>query len=187
MTGFNYSMMGRDETQPGALFYRLVNPTDFDTVVEAMRVRIKNEFTWDLINPTLWGLVGFNGGPIKQWLTRYIIVADKFKMPYTPVQWEKWKTEFMREYGYDEESLKVYFKTFSQLADGGKVPSTVYRPFEYEPTSDPGIIEGVKDLVKGAAEEGQKVATKGVVMLGVAGVSYLLIREFIFGKKLSRR
>jgi len=177
MTNFNYNkeVMGASETEPGALFVRLWNPTEFDKTVEAIRKRLKAEYTWDLVNTELWGLIGAFGGPIKKWLTLYIKESNQLGKPYYKSDVVQWENIFAA-YGYDKKTTDTYLRVLRQLYAEGAISKTIYDPNTYNATDDPEAGQVVwyetRKMIYG---------TTGMIIAG--GIGYLLIREYIFNAK----
>lgn len=143
-------MLGRDETIPGSITAQIINPTDYDNAVDAIINRLHEIFTWDLINPTLWKLIGFTGGPVKTWLTRYIQTSSLWGQSYSNFDSQKWLDYFRDSFGYDPEISKWYFDVLEELSDQGLVSINIYQPFNYTPSGTAGVMnnESPKDLVK---------------------------------------
>lgn len=143
-------MLGRDETIPGNILAQVVNPTEYDNAVDAIIKKLHELFSWDLVNPTLWKLIGFTGGPVKTWLTRYIQTSGLWNESYTTYDSEKWLSYFKQSFGYDPELSKWYFDVLEQLTDQGLISINIYQPFNYTPTGTASAMgmEAPKEVVK---------------------------------------
>ena len=140
--------LGRDESLPGVPFIRLMNPTDFDNVREAMRITIKEKLNWDFINPLAWKTIGLAGGPIDKFLIDYKSIAIQRKEGYNPLNKKQWENIFIQGYGYDEESISLLLDTFWELYTANKIPQSIYQPWTYIPEDNGTFYKYLKTALK---------------------------------------
>ncbi len=153
--------MGRDEQEGGALFVRLWSPTDLDTASEAMRIDLKEELgIYDE-----WKYLGVFGGTLRDFLERYIDVSHALKKSYSPVNKRKFYDFMIAKWGYDKETLDLYFSTLVKLTKQKKIPKSIYEPYSYVP--DDSTVP----------ERASKYLVKAII---IGGISYLLIKSIIF-------
>ena len=164
----NIATLGKDEQSEGALFIRVLNPTDFDNASEAMRKYLKNQLGF----LDEWKYLGLTGGPLREFLHRYIDTSHFFGSSYNVFQKEKWFDYLKTKYGYSNTELEIYFGAYDTVNSQGKIPASISQAYNYTPTKDTAFTE----MLKGAA----KYAFWGV---GIYAVSYLLLREKLFGTK----
>lgn len=160
------TFLGTDEQKEGALFLRLLDPTDYDTAFEGVRGVLKDSlgFTDE------FHYLGLLGGPLKDFLNRYIEASYQLKAGYSPTS----KQHFYNELGefYDKQTLDTYFNALSKAYQMGKVPKSIYNAYTYTPTEG-GIL---KDLTVSSS----KYLITAVL---IGGAGYLLMREAFFGKR----
>jgi hypothetical protein len=154
--------LGRDESLPGYPFIRLINPTDFDIVREAMRKTIKEKLSYDLFNPLAWKTIGLTGGPIDKFLIRYKETSILFREAYSPANKREWFEYFQQKYNYDNETLEIFFDTFWELQSSNKIADTMYRPYNYKPSKTSTFDKYLGTTLQYAI---------------IGGVAYLLIRS----------
>lgn len=133
--------VGANELEPGIVVSR-----DFDIVVNAMERDLKRAYNYDLLNPALWSLIGFNwnlvsnaDSPITPWLRQYIEVSRSLQETYKDSsQWPKFKQAFKLKFNLSEKELnektEVYMRFFRQLVAKNEVPNSILRPWTYVPT-----------------------------------------------------
>lgn len=145
--------MGTNELAPG--WVPSVFPTDFDNVQQAMAKALRDQFKYPFINPTAYSVVGLFQGPIKLWLTRYIANAPTLG-PYTKSNFSAWNNRYINKYKYTQEENELYFSTFRQLHETGRVPTNVYDPTSYK-------MEKESFLQKSLSGIGGKLLLYGVI------------------------
>lgn len=177
MTNVNYntmgtSMLGKDEQSEGALFIRFLNPTDFDAAFGAMRLYIKdNQGFLDE-----YKYLGLFGGPLKDFIKRYIEASYEFNSSYSTYQKDTWYNYFATRWNYSFEELDIYFGALVATNDMGKIPRSIFSAYTYKPSKDTAIGETIKDSAKYI-----------VYAAGAYAVGYLLLREFLFGTKRTKK
>lgn len=157
----NVEVIGRDQQEGGALFIRLISPTDRDKAQEAMRVELRQRLPLG----QEFKYIGLFAGPLKQFLSDYIDVGHALKLTYSPLNKERFYTAMKQKGDYDNEALDIYFDAFYTLRKQGKIPDSIYKPYTYVP--DDSTV-------------GEKAIKYGVNAIVIGGVAYLLIKTIIF-------
>jgi len=156
--------LGRTETAPGALFVRLISPTDFDWSLENMRVRIKGTVG-------IWrgfDLLGMFAGQLKNFLIAYIESAGAMEKAYVPADKDFWINYLETTYPgkFETDNLSVYFDTLFKLQKEGQVTQSVYKPFNYVPTK-PSAADIAAATGKGLGINADKLLIYGVLAIGL--------------------
>lgn len=167
--------LGDDEQKPGLPFIRLVNPTELDKAVDAMERRLRDRFGFiDFLSPKLWRMLGFDDGPLYDFLYRYMLIARDLNAPVTRANLNTYMVRYTSDNPKtNQEDLRDYFETLIELADKGLIPDAVYKPFGYTPT------EPIDDISENIAKATAKGFNKVLVTGAVVAVVYLLGKEFI--------
>lgn len=164
----NVDFLGKDEQAEGVPLLRFLNPTDFDVAYEAMRLYIKDN--QGFIDE--YKYLGLFGGPLKEFIKRYIEASYEFNSSYSSYQKDTWYNYFASRWNYSFDELGIYFGALIATDDMGKIPRSIFSAYTYKPTKDTALGETIKDSAKYVLFAG-----------GAYVVGYLLLREFIFGKK----
>lgn len=127
--------LGRDEQSAAPLFVRMWDPTDLQTVAWKMCDAIKRRLSWDWLNPQAWRMVGFDCGPVEQWLKDYIALSREQRVPLTDATRAQFAYDMVGQYGYDPDDIDIFIDEFLALKDQGLVPVSISKPWTYEPTS----------------------------------------------------
>jgi len=156
--------LGRDEIQPGTITAKVINPTEYDKAITSIMDEMHRLHTWDIFNPTLWKLIGFTGGPVKTWLTRYIQISKLWGESYTPFDADEWINYFVKNFGYEADIVSVYFEALYYLYDNGQISVNVYQPFNYTATDDSPAFSNPLDAGVNLVKFGMIVAVLGTVV-----------------------
>lgn len=131
--------LGVDETKPGLMFWRLINPTEVDKVATEMARLIKGYYPgWDLFNVNLWrklGLdVGAEGNPLQEFLQGYIQIAREYRRSFSDHDKEWWIEVMSERFDIRTDDLKDYFRAMQDMIRAGTMSETILKPYTYEPT-----------------------------------------------------
>ena len=165
--------LGRDETIPGAFYTQVTSPTDYDNAVDSIINRLHEIYTWDIVNPTLWKLIGLTGSPVKKFLTHYIQLSRRWNDYYSSSSANTWVNYFVKNWGYDPELVRVYLDALEHGYNNQTISGDIYQAYKYtaENTAGlPSIKSDIKDIVK-----------YGIITVAVAGTVYF------FGKDLLKK
>jgi len=130
----NYYLGALSEQDPGALFLRWVNPTEFDKAKLEIIDYLKRQHSWDLVNPKLWALVGFDGGPVVEFLKSYIEIAGTRKESVTRENMEIFVGQLQRDYNEKTAHSREYLRALIALRAAGEIPDTIYKPWTHTRT-----------------------------------------------------
>lgn len=135
----NYQYLGVDETKPGALFVRLVNPTESDKVAKELARLIRSYYSgWDLANIDLWRKLGWDvtriGNPLQDFLQNYILLARQEKSYLSERSKQWWIDTMHARYNIPMDDLKDYIRAMLDMISAGTMPDTILKPYTYEPT-----------------------------------------------------
>lgn len=152
-----------DEQAPAPLFVRLVAPTDLDQTVKRMIDVIKDYYSGvDLLNLGLWRKLGWEGGPVVDFLQRYFIIARTRKEAVNEANMASFVADYLSRYpGSREDDTVDYFQALVDLAKAGMVPDTIYRPWTYEPQT---LAEEIGGVV-------QKSVVPTIILFGVLAIA----------------
>lgn len=154
--------LGIDQQDQGIPFYRFINPTDLDKVVKKMVEVINDNHSFDLVNPSLWALVGLGGDTVAAFMKRYILVARQLRKTLTQSTRAIYEAELNTRYGYNDKALDEYLDAYLQVLSAGLVPDSIARPWNYNESSiQSDILKTLIPLVLGA------VAVYGVATVGL--------------------
>lgn len=168
MTSLSHiEVMGADEQQEGTLFLRLINPTDFDTAYEALRIELKKQLS--LIDE--FSYIGLFGGDLKEFLHRYVEASHEINSAISGFNKSTFYSYFKNKWGYTDEELNVYFNALLKMDSQNKIPRSIMYAYTYKPNEGGLVADTVKKTGK---------FVLGTVLLYGAG--YLLIREILFKK-----
>lgn len=147
----NYETLGQDEQQKGEFFFRTINPTEFDKVAVRLAKRIKSYYSWDLINPAVWSLVGAfeHSGPHTEWLEAYIAWSRNTGQSIADTPPEDIILEIFNRYDIPENKQEVYLKAFTELTGEQLVPDIIVRPYTYTLDEMREPIDVIADVTKG--------------------------------------
>lgn len=153
-----HSLNGNEQSPTG---FPNTFPNAFDKASKAMIERLKDEYNYDLVNATLWKLIGLNGGPVRDFLMRYIKQAREWGKSYIKADWPQWQKTFISKYGYDDSTIEVYFRNFRVLQSEGRIPESIFKPWTYDPSKD---YEGIGDKFLNEVSKYAKFALAGVAI-----------------------
>lgn len=160
-------MLDGHDQEPSA--FPVLAPNPFDKAVNAMHSRIKTAYNWDLLNPTVWKLLGTGRGKLEKWLGQYIDTAKSLKKAYEKKDWEQWKSIFVNKYYYDPALAEIYFRFFRESVASNEIPKMIYEPWLYNPSTDD---KGALDNLFGKGGGIAKLALTGVAVY--AGIAFAL-------------
>lgn len=148
---YNIPMLGQDEQQKGEFFWRTINPTEFDKTAVRLAKRLKSYYSWDLVNPRVWSLVGAfeHSGPHTDWLEAYISVSRDTGMLMNDEYQDYIVAEIEQRYGIPAGKQQEYVRAFRELIDEERVPDILIRPFSYSLEEMREPIDIVADVAKG--------------------------------------
>lgn len=134
-----FETLGADETKPGAVFVRLINPTELDKVALEMSRIIKGYYSGvDILNFDLWrklGMdVGSQGNPLQEFLQHYMQVARETNDSLSERNKEWWITTINERFGTRLDDVNDYIKAMLDMIRAGTMPDIILKPYGYEPT-----------------------------------------------------
>jgi len=165
----NYDLLGRDEQESAGLFIRLVAPTDMDKVVKRLAQLIADQYSWDWINPTLTGRLGFDSGRVYEFMRDYMRTAKTLHNFITRESYPQFFDSMKRAYGdkYSDADLADFIPALLNLSETGDIPESILKPYDYE---EVGFIADV-------------TSTAGKLAFSPVGIiAVLAIGIYAFGK-----
>lgn len=137
------------EQEGQMLFVRWFNPTEMDKAVRAVMTEIKryNFPGWDIMAD--FNLMGFEGGPVYDFLEAYIGVANPKGYAVTVDNREEFQQALEASSDIRPENIAIYIDAVLDAQAAGTLPPTIYAPYTYDPTSAPEAGEQIAPAIVG--------------------------------------
>lgn len=139
----NYEQLGRDEQESAGLFIRWISPTDFDKLQKSIAQTIADKYAWDLINPKLIALLGFDSGNVALFIREYMRIAETNKQYlHNDATYAMFFSAMQRDTTFSDSDLGEFLPALMELVKQGNVPPAILKPYDYEATSLASDIAG---------------------------------------------
>lgn len=159
------------EQERGLPFIRFINPTELDKARDSMELLLRLKYPGlDIANIHLWKMIGWDGGPIEEFINQYMHWSKTNRSTLTQINRNSFVDAMMASgiYG-DRKIVDEYVDIFLSAQKAGDISDTIYTPYEYEET------EPIEKIGKEVGKELNRLFLFGV--LAIAG--YGLMTTFI--------
>ena len=163
--------MALNEQSQGLPFWRFIDPTEMDKAAWAMQEWIEQDLGWGILNPRVWDEVGVGASKIYDFLTRYMFLASLWHEVVTPEfeSQSKFKAEMIKRWNMNVSYLNDYFQALFELRDMGRIPDTIYMPFNYVPQE---IIDTLPEKFLNISEAASPILNKFLIAAVIAAIGY---------------
>lgn len=161
------------EQDRGLPFIRYVNPTELDKARDAMEKLLRLKYPGiDIANLHLWKMIGWDGGPIEEFLNQYMQWARKNQTSLNQVNRNFFVDEMIANKIYSDRAIvNEYIDVFLQAYNTKQVSDTIYQPWMYE-EKELGSVIGTE-----IGKQFNKVLVAAIVALAVYGIATSFIPQ----------